>query len=204
MWWLGGDLGQFIGSFFVRRDTLSPDARIAVARLMVAIDVGPKICLVLMLPVALSLAVGYGALQLAAYELAGVWAFTAIWLPTVVWLHFRPGKGSVYRTLDLWFRLLLIGALVVVAVISLTGDGPVAVDFVSYKMLLYALAIAGGVGIRLTITGFGPALGRLATEGSSPAVEAQIAAALRPAYWFVGLIWAALITATVVGVVKPS
>jgi hypothetical protein len=54
--WLGVDVGVFYTSFVLRREGLATETRRQVRRIMVTLDVSPRISLILMIPVGLGLA----------------------------------------------------------------------------------------------------------------------------------------------------
>jgi len=55
-YWLGGDLGVFYASRFVSNPDLGREARKTAAAIMLAVDMSPRICMVLILPTGLHLA----------------------------------------------------------------------------------------------------------------------------------------------------
>ena len=72
------------------------------------------------------------------------------------------------------------------------------------KVAAYAICIFGGIMIRVSLRPFGPAFGKLMSEGSSPEVEKGIGGAMSRAVPYVFLIWAMVLVATFLGVVKPG
>jgi hypothetical protein len=71
-------------------------------------------------------------------------------------------------------------------------------------VLLYAVAIGCGIGIRYRLRPFGPAFGQLLSTGSSPDVESTLTASVRRSIPFVAVIWACVLAAAVLGVVQPG
>ena len=55
VYWLGADLGVYYSSKFVVRRDLTNETRATVAKVMEAVDLSPRICLVLFLPSGISL-----------------------------------------------------------------------------------------------------------------------------------------------------
>lgn len=205
VYWLGTDLAVFHSARYVLDPELPARTRATVARILVTLDLAPRVSLVLTLPVGLTLAAGLGVSQLRGSALVAVWVASIAWLTLVLVLHFGRALGTLptLRRVDLVVRVVLASVLAAVAAWSLLGAGPFATGWVSAKVLLYALTIACGIAIRLRLAPFGGALERLLSEGSSPELEAVLGRALRGTYAYVLTIWAALVVAAALGVVQP-
>jgi len=204
-YWLGTDLGVFYSARFVLRSDLSPATRGTVARILLALDLSPRICLVLMLPVGLSLAASGGWSSVTGGWLVAVWAASLAWLALVVMVYRAEHLpiAATLRNVDLVVRFALIASLLVVVVVSLTGTGPLRTPWLAWKVAAYAVAIACGVAIRFVLRPFGPALAALVREGSTPAVEASLARSIQGSYPFVLTIWAMVLVAAFLGAVQP-
>lgn len=204
VYWLGGDLGQFVLSFWVRRSTLSNETRGAMAKVMLAVDTGPRVALVLMLPVGLSLADRDGFIDLQPMELAGLWVAALVWLVAVVKLHLSsPAVLARVRAFDMYFRVVLAAVLVALSIVSLTNDAPFEPNWLAMKVGIFGLLVALGVAIRIAVKPFGAALGQILTTGSTPEAEAKLEGSLRATRPLVVAIWVGLIVAAALGVSKP-
>jgi hypothetical protein len=204
-YWLGTDLGVFYSSRYILRRDLPVETRATIARILLALDLSPRICLVLTLPVGLSLAADLGLSPIRDGWLVAVWIAALAWLALVVTIYRAEESpmSAVLRRLDLWLRLGLVAVLVVAVTVSLAGGRPFGASWLALKVGAYAVAVASGVGIRLVLRPFGPALRRLVTGGSSPETEAALARSLRGTYPLVLTIWAMLLLAALLGAVKP-
>lgn len=203
VYWLGADLGQFVLSFPVRQASLPVQTRAVLARMMVALDLGPRVCLVMMLPVGLTLAAESYASPVRGPWLAAVWVGSLVWLAAVVKLHLSEGKPAAMRGADMAFRAGLAATLIAVSAVSVATGGPFAPAWLAVKVGIFGVLVALGLGIRLSIRGFAPAFQRLLAEGSTPAGEAALGRSLRAAYPLVIAIWVGLIGAAAIGVSKP-
>ena len=204
VYWLGADLGQFVLSFWVRKPELAVETRTQMAKVMVALDLGPRIALVLMLPVGFTLADLNGFVDLGARDLAPLWVLSAIWLVAVVRLHMgAPDAFPRMRTVDMWVRAVLSVGLVALSVISIVGDGPVRADWVAIKIGIFGILVALGLAIRIAIRPFGAALGAIIAGGSTPETETKLEGSLRLARPLVVAIWVGLIAAAALGIAKP-
>jgi hypothetical protein len=202
VYWLGADLGVFYASFLLLDRSLAPAARGAVARLLVALDLAPRVCLVLMLPSGLTLAGLLGLSPVRGGWLLLGWALALGWLAVVLALHQTHGSAAGGRLAvgDAWFRGLLVVVLVVVAATSLAGAGPLLSATVAWKVLLFAVAVACGLGIRLALRPFGPALAAVVAGTASEADERALATTMRRSRPLVLVIWAAVLAAAALGV----
>ena len=79
VYWLGGDLGVWMTGKQMIRDDLSLDERLRIRQVGALIDMAPRVCLVLMIPVGFTLASAWGS-QLDGPVLLLLWAFCMVWL----------------------------------------------------------------------------------------------------------------------------
>lgn len=203
--WLGADYGTFLSSRMLADPQRPVAVRTAAARMMVLFDVGPRVALVLILPAGLTLAQQSGLVSFTDGWLAPLWLAGAAWLAMVlaVELNEEASWREPLRRTDLVIRLVLAPVLLVLAAWSLIGDGPFKVDWVAWKLLLFALILAAGIGIRFGLQRFSPVFGSIITDGSTPEREQALQASLKPLYPLVGGIWIAVLIAGYLGVAKP-
>lgn len=211
VYWLGGDLGVFYASRFVLRPDLPPAARAVAARIMVVVDMAPRICLVLILPSGVTLMAlsPYGT-AFAGRPLAAVWVFGLAWLAVVVLDHRRGDTplGRRLRDADLAVRFALVAGLLGVSVYTLVDPTPFGAQtnprWLAGKVAAYALCILCGVLIRRRLRPFGPAFGRLVASGPSADVERAIRTSVQGCLPFVWAIWTLVLIAAALGVAKPG
>ncbi|TYB64254.1 hypothetical protein FXF51_21180 [Nonomuraea sp. PA05] len=215
VFWLGGDLGVFYSSRFVLDPASTPQARATALRIMSGLDLGPKICLVLFLPSGVTLM----ALEPHGAELFGVrlfplWSVVLVWVLALGWLaltvadHRTHGRFPAVRRADWAIRLGLVAVIACSAVYTLVASRPFGVEtnprWLGAKLLLYALTIAAGLGIRLKLRAFGPAFAALSASGSTPEVERALRGSVDGCLPYVWTIWAGVLGAAVLGVLKPG
>ena len=100
-------------------------------------------------------------------------------------------------------QALLLVILGYLALDALSGNGWLPGAWFGAKLLLFALIFALGIGIDFAFRPIGPAFVQLATEGSSPALEARITAAVDGAIRYVLGLYALLIGIAFLGITKP-
>ncbi len=213
VYWLGGDLGVYYSSRFIIKPDLSPETRAVAAKIMVGCDMAPRVSLILFGASGLTL-MYYGPLGdeffLTGWMLALVWVGTGIWL-SVALLEARGGQGRsvrLYHQADLYVRWTLSAVLVGIALYTLAASEPFGVDtnpkWLGAKLLAYGLCIFSGVMIRRALRDFGPSFGALLSTGTSPEVERGIVGSIRRSEPWVYAIWAMVLIAAVLGVIKPG
>ncbi|MDA0369099.1 MAG: hypothetical protein O3C65_05030 [Proteobacteria bacterium] len=191
VYWVGADLGVFYAARLVVNPKYSPETRATLLKTLAWIDMIPRYMLLLTFPVGATLAANLGISPIDGVWLYLVWIAAAAWIVMAWQIHHREGTDAARRLtkFDLVLRLAFLAALVIPAITSLAGAGPYETQWLPIKILLFAGAVACGVGIRVTFTPFGAAFGKLMTEGSSPAVETQMSRSLAHAVPFVIGIW---------------
>jgi type IV secretory pathway TrbD component len=221
--WLGTDIGTF-ASFNRLLDTkLAVPTRLSMSRLSDLLDQGPRSALVLLLMLGLSLshmgAFGFGgdagaALAWAAAGIGVVW-FVGVWMQFWV-AHAPPGAVrpawasafvTRFKVVDLWWRVGVAGALVIAGVTSLAASGSggiISADWLAWKVLLFALIVADGVVIRLLLPKLGSVIVAIATGGSTPEREKELAQRAVPLKACGIVIWVLLIMMSAIAVMKPG
>jgi hypothetical protein len=193
VYWLGADLGTFYAARFVARGELTPAARATAAKIMLGIDLAPRVCMPLTLASGVHLAAGIGLVPLAGAGIAAVWAACLAWMGTAVWLHHAPPgarKDAVARA-DFGARGLLVLAL---AAWAFTLPG-----WLMLKLLCFAATVACGMAIRVALKPFGPAFGALMARGATPEGDAVLAGSIARCVPWVIAIWVLLLVAAAAG-----
>lgn len=210
--WLGIDVGVFTSSFVMRRPGLSTETRIALRRLMVSLDLAPRVSLILMIPVAvgLSRATGWGLGGVPEWILWATGLLGAIWAGMTVVSVRRLGLNEspppwvrAFGSLDQALRAVASLFFFATGVLSLTGAGPWLGVWVAWKSTLFGLIIAVGLWIRVAARRYRPALAELLDKGESPPRLMQVNRRIRGVYPPVLLVWCLLIVMVILAVTKP-
>ncbi|MEU8900331.1 hypothetical protein [Nocardia sp. NPDC048505] len=215
VFWLGGDLGVYYSSRFVIDPELTPAARGTALSIMSGLDLGPKVCLVLFLPSGVTLmalephgAHAFGVALFPWWTLALVWAGAAIWLALTVIQHRTHGRIPVVRRTDLTIRWTVIAAMTGTGLYTVLAPEPFGVTtnpkWLGLKVLLYATAIGAGLGIRMMLRPFGPAFAAVQSGGSGGPAEQTLRRSIDGCLPYVWAIWASVLAAAVLGVLKPA
>ena len=195
VYWLGADLGTFYAARFVANPALPVSARGTAAKIMLAIDLAPRICMPLTLASGLHLAAWQGAVPMGAGGIVAVWLIGLLWMATAVWLHHAApgGRRDAVASVDFGWRALVVAALAVLAL-----SGAVA-SWLALKVVCFAGTVLCGMAIRVHLKPFGAAFGALMQRGPSAAGDAVIAASIARCVPYVLVIWALLIVAAAAG-----
>ncbi len=204
--WLGADYGTFLSSRFLQHEHRSLETRATAARMMVLFDLGPRLALVLMLPLGFTLASMLGVTDgLPGWSVPAAWAVALVWLGLVAAVELGEGRDwrEPLRRADLTIRVLVAATTLGAGLSSLIGGGPFVGTWLAWKVTLFGAIICSGLCIRLALGPFGRAFARIMSEGSTPANEAALRASLARTYPFVGAVWIMVLVAGLLGVVKP-
>jgi hypothetical protein len=215
VFWLGGDLGVFYSSRFVIDSSLTPAARHTALKIMLGLDLGPKICLILFLPSGLTLMSwdAHGA-SLWGIPLLPWWLLVPIWLGSFTWVwlmwtdHHEPGKHPAVKRADWAIRIAVVAAMAGAGVFTLVAAEPFGVTtnpkWLGGKVILYALAIAAGLGIRRQLRPFGAAFfGKVMTGTATAEDDAVVKSSVNGCLPYVWVIWGSVLLAGLLGVAKP-
>jgi hypothetical protein len=203
-WWLGGDLGVFYSSGRVVDASQPRAARLMAGRIMLALDVVPRICMSLMLTVSALLAETVG-IPHPPWQMTAVLLLGPVWLALVLYLHFREGSAApAVRRLDLALRWVVLAAVVASATWSL-ASGRLADDpWLAAKLYLFAFLVFCGLMIRRGLPPFIAGYAALAAGRETPESDRAMAASLARMRPWVLAIWVGLVASAVLGVAKPG
>lgn len=202
-YWLGGDIGVFYSSGFVVDETLSREQRLMAGKIMLALDLVPRVCMSLMLTVGGLLSELQGFSHPPWQQLAIV-LLGPVWLSLVLILHFRHAPGaSLLTRIDRGLRWLVIISIVTSLIWSHWQGRLDTAPWLEAKLLGFALLVFCGLMIRRGFGGF--ALGYAALVAGEPTAEENAAmrrslARVRP---WVLLIWTLLVCEAMLGIAKP-
>ncbi len=203
-YWLGPDWGVFVSARRVANESLSREERLRFLMASVAIDILPRSSIVLIIAVGFTLAHMGDYAELTDGWIVFVWLMAAVWL-LLVWLTGYILKGGNLRTrldrIHIWLRHALTVFFAVLGGYSLIAGGPLLDMWLSAKVLLIAVLLAGGSVLRLIVTGWVEEL--RTDEASSLTVAGGIARTYPIARKLVYLFWTTTILIAFLGVTKP-
>ena len=139
VYWLGGDLGVFYSSRFVVRPDLKPESRVVAAKIMLDLDLIPRICMTLMITVG-GLLTEYIGIPHPPWQMAGIILLGPVWLSMVLFLHFREGTDAARAVAkwDMYLRWAVVIGIPISVGYSLATGRLVDHPWVAAKLLIFA------------------------------------------------------------------
>lgn len=204
--WLGADVGVYmLGQHFRKRDRYSLDQRLALLRLLVEVDMVPRIAWALMVPLSLSVVSmgGYWAVPTAL--LVGAWIIGGImiWLACDAHAHEQTPRAARDRQIEFWLKngvgIFYLG----LGGISLATGTALGSGWLGMKALMFGLIFAAATMIDVAFKPVGPQLGRLIKEGSSDATELPLLTTMNRTRIWVWIVYLLLLVTAYLGLVKP-
>lgn len=204
-YWLAPDWGVYVTSSYVARADLPIAERRRFLQAALRIDLVPRSCLILLLPLGLQLAVNLQMMSLPAAVMPWIWTACTGWL-LLSWAVYRKQAtlvGKKLKRIDHGIRVVLATVLIVAGGWALcTGQGVVAA-WLACKLIGFGVLLVLGLALRKIMGGWATGFARLEKEGSTPATEAVFAGALRIARPIVYLFWLTSAAMAFLGLVKP-
>lgn len=201
VFWLGADVGVFASAAWVKRRGMPIEHRMLLLRLGGFVDLFPRICMAFMLPVGVSLASDWG-LPVAPTTLPLLWSFSVLWSASVI-VAYRSEGTALARRIGLAQRAVFtVAGLVCLYLGRKIGMDLAVPTWLALKLALFGLVFFVAIGIDLT---FGPVirdLMRLATEGSTDALEASFSRAINRCLVVVSCLYALLLVESFLGSTK--
>lgn len=205
VYWLGADLGVFLLAKAAKKPDLSFAERAFALRMAVMIDLVPRLCFAVMFPVGLHVTASGGFAPVPGWALALSWAVSAVWIALLAAMGRREGTpaGAALARVNLALQALLCLLIGALGVMALAGHGPLPGGWYGAKVFLFACVFALGIGIDVAFRPVGPAFMRLASEGSSPQIEAEVSRGIDGAVRVVLALYLLLALIAFIGVAKP-
>ncbi len=198
-------MGYYLGSdvvvnqmtfYLIASSKVTPQQRTRMRRFQLLCDQHPRMGLILFIATGLSYDILQGWTMLPVEWLPWIWIIALLWIANI-WAGFLMAGSPIGQTklgktlvqLDLYWRYLMVVAIVGVAGWSLFGDGPVRPKWLALKYLLLGTLMAGGAAMRLWARPLTPAWADYVASGPSPEFEALIGRIQRGAIYLNWFLW---------------
>jgi hypothetical protein len=157
-----------------------------------------------MFPVGLHVTASGGFAVVPVWAFVVAWGVAAAWIALLLAIGRNEGKPAAERLnrLHLGLQAVLLVVVGWIGIQSLLGQGPLPGGWFAAKIVLFALIFAMGIGIDFAFRPIAPAFMRLASEGSTPDIEAAISRAVDGSIRYVLGLYALLIAIAFLGVTK--
>jgi uncharacterized membrane protein len=202
VYWLGGDLGTFFGSRYVVDASKSKDARAMALKIMMACDQGPKIAMPLIFPLGMEMAISLGFMQVIPLIQWMIWIIALVWCWNVNYLYFSTNVSAkkLISRFDFYLRITMVLAIVVFATMDLLDQSLIQAEWLSYKMLIFALMVVFGLLVRIALKNFPADFRLLMIEGPNDALNARLRRQMKLEKPWVWGIWAGLFANAMIGI----
>jgi hypothetical protein len=206
VFWFGADAGVFLlGQHFRKRHAYTLDQRIALLKLLVVVDLVPRMSWALMVPVSLSVSkagkwwdihpIGLGL----AWVIGGIW----VWLILDAHRHDQTDRAARDRRNENFLKILLTLFYLWLGIQSLLTGEPFAPTWLALKAFAFGLIFLAAIMIDVSFKPVGPQLVQLLKEGSSDATEIPLRRTMDRTRIWVWAVYALLIVTSFLGAVKP-
>ena len=205
VYWLGGDIGVFYSSGFATNQKLSREARETAGKIMLNLDLIPRLCLSLMLTVGGILTEYYG-IEHPTWQWVGIILLGPIWFSALVYIHFNEGTELVKKMtkIDYIFRWIMVFTIIASVAYGFLSDRLDSEPWIGAKLILFAALIFCGIMIRKNIGGFIKGIHNIVNDNINDADDVAMTKSLSKARMFVITIWILLLVEAGIGVVKPG
>lgn len=204
--WLGGDVGVYmLGRHFRMRARYTIEQRLALLKLLVAIDMVPRTAWALMVPVSLSVVAAGGYWAVPRGLLALAWIVGLSWAG-LVWdahSHEQTARATRERRVESWLKIVLALFYLWLGSTSLATGWPLPARWLAAKALAFSVIFGAAMMIDVAYKPVGAQLGRLLREGSSDATELPLLATMNRTRLWVWTVYLLLLATAFLGVSKP-
>lgn len=200
VFWLGTDLGVFLGAKYFERGDYSPETRLTVLQLGMVLDRFPRFSMpvVWLTGIMMMSNLGY---QIVPVPLAT--AITLFWLAVTWVIIFQPPGGAAHKWGAIAQTLILAAIIIGMgggsAYLLSQGDMPL---WLAIKWFAFVAVAVTVLALERAFAPIGPLLGELAEGRADDALNARISAVLKPVYPIVLLIYLWTMIAAASGVAK--
>ena len=206
VYWLGGDMGVFYSSGMVIDPKLSNSARVTAAKIMVNLDLVPRICMSLMLTVGGLLTAQGGYMEHPLWQTVGFILLGPGWLGMVLFIHLKGGTplGKTVTKIDYWFRWVLVIYLIISVGVSFAIGRLSSEPWIGGKLIVFAVMVFCGLMIRKYLPPYGMGILALRNDQISDEINEGMLKSLETVRPFVIAIWIGLVIEAYLGVVQPG
>jgi len=205
VFWLGADVGVFLSAVRAKNSELSFETRAALMKLGMTVDLFPRTCFALILPVGLHMTADLGLYAVPGWMIIASWIIAAVWIWAFITGFRNEGSPLAIKLAigQLIFQAIMGVLIVGIAVMSLTTGGPLPDTWFAVKILLFGLAFFAAVGIDFAFTPAIPVFLEIGAEGSTPEREALFTKHVNHALVWVLTLYALIAIIAFFGKVKP-
>ena len=205
VFWLGADLGVAIAGAQFRKQSYSVPERLAILKLLVLTDMGPRSAWALMIASTISLVAAGGYWDVPVWGIILAWLISLSWL-WLVWAAHKAGQtpeAAQLKKIEMGMKWVLAVFYLGLGTLSLATNAPLEPDWLASKAIIFGLIFAAAIMIDIKFKPVGPLLGQLIEQGSGGPVEAPLLKTMNKSRFWVRVTYLLLIVIAFLGTVKP-
>lgn len=204
VYWLGADVGLWLAMAFVKDARLSFETRATLIRLAFYIDLFPRICFALILPVGLQLARNLDLYPVSDGLLATGWIIGIAWSALHLAVVRYKGTALARRLLSInkLYEAVAGAVFIGIGTWSLATGAPVEAGWFALKLLVFGTIFWVILGIDTVFQPFTTLL-RMGPRGSTPEQEALVARLTRQTMAWALFMYVLIAGVAFLGRVKP-
>jgi hypothetical protein len=205
VFWLGADVGVFTAARMARNATRSFEARMALYRLTTILELFPRICFCLTLPVGLYLTRAARLSPISGRLLLVAWALVLFWLVNIFLQMRRDGTRLALNVGRLaMLSQAIVGLIfVVLGLNSLATGAPLEDTWFAVKLLLYGLVFWTVIAVDLCFQPFAGPFMEIGQHGTTLEREEAVTRAVNNTSAARLTLYALIIAIAFIGKVKP-
>ncbi len=205
VFWLGADLGVAVaGAQFRKHETYSLPERLALLKLLVMIDMGPRSAWALMVGSTVSLLAVGGYWDVPVWGVVVAWAVSLFWLWLVWRIHAlqQDPKAAPLKRVESVLKWSLAAFYLGLGLYSLIYYTPLSQAWLSVKAVLFGFIFVAAILIDVRFRPVGPLLMKLVEQGSSEETEAPLLATMNRSRFWVRVTYILLVIVGFIGTTK--
>ncbi len=205
VFWLGADVGVFLSVVMAKNPDKSFETRAALMKLGTTVDLFPRTCFALIIPVGLHMTRDLGLFAVPGWMLIGAWVMAAVWICAFV-TGFRNEGKPIAITLakgQLIFEGIMGAVIITIAVLSIMNGAPLTDSWFAVKILFFGFAFWAALGIDFAFTPAIKPFMEIGTEGSTPEREALFTKHVNHTLVWVLTLYVLIATIAFLGKVQP-
>jgi hypothetical protein len=205
VFWLGADMGVFFPTLMARNHRLSFEARSTLIRVAVSIDLFPRVCFALLIPVGLHLARGLGLYPLSDGMLALGWVIGIGWIGLIFAIIANEDRPVAHAlgTAQMFLQIILGLIFSSLGVWSLLTGGPFSETWFALKILMFGLVFWAAMAIDFCFRPFAEPFAQIGASGSTPELEAVVTRTINRTLSWALVLYLLIAAIAFMGVVKP-
>ncbi len=205
VFWLGADVGVFLSAVMAKDSSMKFESRAAIMKLGLLVDLFPRTCFALILPVGLHMTRDFGLYPVPGWMLIVSWIIAAVWIWAFMTGYRNEGKplAVTLAKAQLVFEGVMGAIIVAIAVMSLINGAPIADAWFAVKILLFGFVFWAALGIDFAFTPAIKPFMEIGTEGSTPEREALFSKHVNHTLVWVLTLYVLIAVIAFLGKVKP-